>query len=75
MAKVKVNQELCIACGSCIATCEDVYEEGEDGKAKVVDKYQKELNAEFSVGEIPDNLKDCANEGAGICPVDAIEIE
>jgi ferredoxin len=75
MPKVKVSQELCIACGSCFAVCEKVYEEGNEGKAKVVEQYQNSLTDELSTGEIPDNLKDCAIEGAETCPVDAIEVD
>ncbi|MHA1835627.1 MAG: ferredoxin [Candidatus Odinarchaeia archaeon] len=75
MVKVKINKELCIACGSCYAVCSEVYEEDEEGKSKLLDEFEKEGNENLSSGEIPDELKDCATEGAETCPVDAIEIE
>ncbi len=35
MAKVHVDEDLCIGCGLCADTCPDVFELGDDGKAKV----------------------------------------
>lgn len=54
-----VDQELCIACGSCISLCPEVFDWNPGGKADVV-------------GEITDSLKDSAMEAKNICPTDAI---
>jgi len=64
----------CIACGVCYALCEEVYETDDEGKSRIVDRFLKEQTEDFSIGEIDDSLKDCAQEGADSCPVDAIEI-
>lgn len=54
---VKVNQETCIGCGACEATCPDVFEII-DGKAHV------KAGAETS--------KPCVKEAIDGCPVNAI---
>ncbi len=61
--KVKVNKDLCIACGACIALCPDVFEYGEGGKSEV----KKDVN--------PDQHKDCIKRAESVCPVHAIEVE
>ncbi|MFX0089119.1 MAG: ferredoxin [Promethearchaeota archaeon] len=71
---MKIDRNLCIACGVCYSLCEDVYETDDEGKSRIVDRFLKEQNEDFSTGEIDDSLKDCAKEGADSCPVDAIEI-
>ncbi|HHY11641.1 MAG TPA: ferredoxin [Firmicutes bacterium] len=61
MAKVYVDEDLCIGCGLCVDTCPDVFELGDDGKAKAKD------NA-------ADNI-DCAKDAADTCPTEAIIVE
>ena len=53
---VKINKAKCIGCGACTATCGEVFEMGDDGKAHV--KANK---------NIP-----CVKEAINSCPVDAI---
>lgn len=59
MAKVKVNEELCIGCGTCESLCPGVFKV-ENGKSKVI--------AEDCAG------CNC-DEVAKSCPVSAIAIE
>ncbi|MGI6621144.1 MAG: ferredoxin [Bacillota bacterium] len=61
MAKVYVDEELCIGCGLCADTCPDVFELTDEGKAVAKE------NAE-------DNLE-CAKDAADTCPTEAIIIE
>lgn len=35
MAKVTVDQELCIGCGACVSACPECFELQEDGKSHV----------------------------------------
>lgn len=55
---VSVDAEKCIGCGSCPATCPDVFEMKDDGKAHVKDG--------------ADTSADCVKEAIDVCPVDAI---
>ncbi|MGI6588351.1 MAG: ferredoxin [Peptococcia bacterium] len=59
--KVKVNPELCIACGACISLAPDVYDWGENDKAEALP------------GEVPPELEDEAREALESCPTEAIE--
>jgi ferredoxin len=57
----KVSKEKCIGCGLCSNLCPEVFELGEDGKAKVKDNTDLEQN------------KECIKEAKESCPVNAIE--
>ena len=61
--KAIVNQDTCIGCGLCAATCPDVYYMGDDGLAKTD---ESEIAA--------DNEADAESARDG-CPVDAIDIK
>lgn len=61
--KTYVDQDTCIGCELCASMCPEVYTMNDDGKSVAIE------------GDVPDNLKDSANEAANSCPVDAIEIE
>ena len=56
---VNVDQNKCIGCGLCTATCPDVFEMGDDGKAKIKE------------GAKPDEK---CKEAANSCPVQAITV-
>lgn len=62
MAKVVVDENLCIGCGLCADTCPDIFEMGDDGQAHAVH---------------PEKCDDfpCCKEAAESCPVEAIKIE
>ncbi|MFW6047830.1 MAG: ferredoxin [Candidatus Natronoplasma sp.] len=70
MVKVEVDQDTCIACGQCYATCPEVYQDDGTGTAEIVDEYQEN---EVYVGRVPDDIE-CTQEGADVCPVDAIKV-
>lgn len=53
---VKIDKQKCIGCGACVSVCPEVFEMGNDGKAKI--KAQK---------NIP-----CVKEAIESCPVNAI---
>jgi ferredoxin len=62
LVKVKVDPELCVACGLCAETVPEVFEM-EDDKAVV------------TVDVIPAELEAKVRQAAEDCPVEAIEIE
>lgn len=59
MAKVRVNKDLCIGCGLCVSMAPASFEFDDDGKAKA----------------IVEEATDEANDAAGNCPAQAIEVE
>ncbi len=61
MAKPKVDQDLCIACGICSQVCPEVFDVGPDGKSVV--KTDADLNAA------------CIQDAIDQCPVGAISLE
>jgi len=56
---IKVDQELCIGCGTCAALCSDVFEMNSEGKSQAISQ---------------DNVE-CAKNAAASCPVQAIIVE
>ena len=54
MAEVKVNEELCIGCGTCESMCPKVFKL-EDGKSKVISQDCAECNCEEVVSSCPVN--------------------
>jgi ferredoxin len=74
--RVIIDRVTCIACGAAPATCPEIYELGLDnGKNRVVDKYSVKTDENISIGEVPEELYECAKAGADVCPVNAIKIE
>jgi ferredoxin len=74
--KVVVDRSTCIGCGVAPTLCPQVFELGSDnGKNRVIDKFSEELSEERSVGIIPEELLECAEEAASSCPVKAIMVE
>lgn len=59
--KIKVDQEKCIGCGSCVGISPDVFEFNDDGLANCVEN------------EIPEELVEEAADAQNSCPVGAIE--
>lgn len=60
--KVTINEENCIGCGQCEATCSDVFKIGDDGIAHVV-------------GEVKEEFKEDVEMAADGCPTSAINVE
>lgn len=59
--KVKVDPELCIACGACISLAPEVYDWDEDGKAKAIAE------------DVPSEMEEEAKEALESCPTEAIK--
>ena len=59
--KAHVDQDLCISCGLCISTCEDVFHWGDDEKAEAIEE------------DVPAELEDSVQEAIENCPTEAIK--
>jgi ferredoxin len=67
MPKVTIDEKECTGCGLCYNDeCPDVFKEGADGIS--------ELKNGSHSGDIPDNMKGCAQKAADACPVSAITV-
>jgi ferredoxin len=60
--KVKIDAELCTACGLCEDSVPDVFQMGDDV-------------AEVKSADVPANLESAVQEAADDCPVEAIILE
>jgi ferredoxin len=60
--KVKVDADLCTACGLCTDDVPEVFKMGDDV-------------AEVIVDEVPSNLEDSVKDAADSCPSEAIIVE
>lgn len=69
MAKIKIEREKCIGCGSCQALCPKYFEIIDDGKSHIIGSEKKD-NEELEVDKI-----ECAEAAAEACPVQCISIE
>lgn len=72
MIEIEIDQDGCIECGSCEATCDEIFEVPAGEKARIVEEYAAGSSAE---GEVEDDLETCANSAADVCPVDVITVE
>ena len=59
MAKITINKEKCIGCGTCESLCPEVFKIGEDEKSKVINPKGK------------CDLKEAVDS----CPANAISVE
>ena len=70
MAKIILEVQKCIGCGSCEAVCSKYWKLGDDGKAKLAGSQPVGENFELEVKEIG-----CNREAAETCPVQCIKVE
>ena len=61
--KIEVDEDICIGCGACSATCPDSFD------MKDTDNGQKAKAKKADADELG-----CAKEAADVCPVNAIHI-
>lgn len=70
MAKIKLEREKCIGCGSCQALCPKYFELKEDGKSSVVGAQR-----EGEIDILETEKIECADQAAQACPAQCIFIE
>ena len=69
MAKIKLEREKCISCGSCSALCPKFFEMAEDSKSHIVGANKQEIE-ELEVEKV-----ECAETASQACPAQCIHIE
>lgn len=73
MVRVQIRRKDCTSCSTCWETCPEVFEENEgDNFSQVTERFR--VNENIADGEIPDDLKHCAEDAAASCPVSIITI-
>lgn len=71
---VRIDRPNCISDGLCEQVCPEVFElSQDDGFSQIVEEYRE--NSNLGEGTIPDELMDCAQRAADICPVAIISVE
>ena len=69
MAKIQIEREKCIGCGSCAALCPKYFEIVDDGKSHIVGANKQDVE-ELEVEKI-----ECAQQAAQACPAQCIFVE
>jgi len=73
--RVEVDKESCIGCGVCSSLLPDVFELGDDGKSRIVEKYRVSDDESKSVGEVgEEKYADTLNQVVDSCPTQAIKV-
>lgn len=67
--KITIDQEGCTSCGACEEACSEIFVVNSGESASIVEKYQTGGQA---VGEVGEDLEQCAKEGEESCPVEVI---
>ncbi len=60
--KVKIDNDLCTACGLCVDSVPDIFKMGDDV-------------AEVITADVPDNLEEDVQNAVDDCPVESILVE
>ena len=69
MAKIKLEREKCIGCGSCSALCPKYFEMIDDGKSHIIGSEKNNIE-ELEVAKI-----ECAESASEACPTQCISID
>lgn len=69
MAKIKLEREKCISCGSCAAVCPKYFELIDDGKSHIKNANKQDIE------ELEVEKTECANSAAEACPAQCIHVE
>jgi len=73
--KVTIDKVTCIGCGLCATICPQVFELGEDIKARLVEPYRTFDDETRSEGKAEETLRDCVKDAESSCPTSSITVE
>ena len=69
MAKIKLEREKCIGCGSCAALCSKYFEMQDDGRSHINGATKQDVE------ESEVENAECAQAAAEACPAQCIHVE
>ena len=68
---VRIIRDECVSCGTCVDTCPDFFELGEeDTLSQVIEKFR--IDGKRDEGSVPPELEAAVSEAADLCPVQVI---
>ena len=71
MAKIILEREKCIGCGSCASLCPKYWEMGNDGKVHLKNS---KVDSKTGNEELEIEKTDCTQDAADTCPVQCIHV-
>lgn len=72
--KVRIIRDECVSCGTCVDTCPDFFELGEeDTLSQVIEKFR--IDGKRDEGSVPPELEADVREAADLCPVQIILLQ
>lgn len=77
MAKIKLEREKCIGCGSCVSVCPKYFELSEDGKSHIKNANIQPASPSQGgeVEELEIEKVECAESAAEACPAQCIHVQ
>jgi len=77
MAKIKLEREKCIGCGTCSALCPKYFEMADDGKSGIKGAVKQPASASQGgeIEELEVTKIECGESAAEACPSQCIHIE
>ncbi len=74
MIKCRIDRTNCTSCGTCWDTCPEYFGQNpDDSLSEIAEEYR--IDADPGLGKVPDDILECVNEAADLCPVQVIFLE
>ncbi|HZD42594.1 MAG TPA: ferredoxin [Methanomicrobiales archaeon] len=73
MAQVEIDRPGCISCAACWTNCPEVFEENPDDTLSQIHEQYRE-DSDVGRGKVPEDLEDCVQEAADLCPTQVIQV-
>jgi len=73
--KVTIDKVTCIGCGLCASICPDVFELGEDVKARIVEAHRTFNDDVKAEGVVKEALSNCVKDAESSCPTTSITVK
>ena len=70
--EVRIDQEKCIGCMSCVAVCPEVFDIDENKQKAIIKEKYRKSSQELTIGIVPSSILDCIKDAVETCPVSVI---